>query len=129
GWWSQTVTVGYERIKGLRERGQRRGGLFEANKSKVFAVPVRRLYRAFSDRRARGRWLPNMDLTVRTATRDKSVRITWPDATSVVLWFAGKGTRKRQIGVQHSKLPDKAAAARVKQYWTERLTALEQVLA
>jgi len=24
GWWSQTVTVGYERIKGLRDRGQRR---------------------------------------------------------------------------------------------------------
>src|SRR5262245_50459176 len=23
-WWSQTVTVGYERIKGLRARGQRR---------------------------------------------------------------------------------------------------------
>ena len=26
GWWSQTVTVGYERIKGLRARGQRRDG-------------------------------------------------------------------------------------------------------
>ncbi len=25
-WWSQTVTVGYERIRGLRDRGQRRGG-------------------------------------------------------------------------------------------------------
>src|SRR5688572_8912216 len=24
GWWSQAVTVGYERIKGLRARGQRR---------------------------------------------------------------------------------------------------------
>jgi hypothetical protein len=24
GWWSQTVTVGYERINGLRARGQRR---------------------------------------------------------------------------------------------------------
>ncbi|MGH7674689.1 MAG: hypothetical protein ACREMV_05395 [Gemmatimonadales bacterium] len=129
GWWSQTVTVGYERIKGLRERGQRRGGLFEATKSKVFAVPVRRLYRAFSDRRARGRWLPNVDLTVRGATREKSMRITWPDATSVQLWFTGKGAAKSQISVQHAKLPDKAAATRVKQYWAERLAALEQVLA
>ena len=25
-WWAQTVTVGYERVKGLRERGQRRNG-------------------------------------------------------------------------------------------------------
>src|SRR5262249_29951570 len=28
-WWAQTVTVGYERIKGLRERGQRRDGSYE----------------------------------------------------------------------------------------------------
>jgi hypothetical protein len=46
GWWSQTVTVGYERIKGLRAVGQRRDGTFEATKSKTFAVPLPRLYRA-----------------------------------------------------------------------------------
>src|SRR5262245_39510968 len=28
-WWSQMVTVGYERIKGLRAVGQRRDGAFE----------------------------------------------------------------------------------------------------
>src|SRR5512141_590280 len=37
-WWSQMVTVGYERIRGLRERGQRRGGSYEAGKSRTFAV-------------------------------------------------------------------------------------------
>ena len=26
GWWSQTVTVGYERIKGRRAKGQRLDG-------------------------------------------------------------------------------------------------------
>src|SRR5438876_11241165 len=35
GWWSQTVTVGYERIKGLRAIGQRRDGGFEATKGKT----------------------------------------------------------------------------------------------
>jgi hypothetical protein len=35
GWWSQTVTVGYERIKCLRDRGQRRGGSYEAGKSRT----------------------------------------------------------------------------------------------
>src|SRR5213594_2728845 len=40
GWWAQTVTVGYERIKGLRAIGQRRGGGFEATKSKTFALPA-----------------------------------------------------------------------------------------
>jgi hypothetical protein len=72
GWWAQTVTVGYERIKGLRAVGQRRDGSFEANKSKTFAVPLARLYRAFHDARSRSRWLPGVDLTVRTATAGKS---------------------------------------------------------
>ena len=43
GWWAQAVTVGYERIKGLRAVGQRRDGSFEANKSRTFAVPLVRM--------------------------------------------------------------------------------------
>jgi hypothetical protein len=35
-----------------------------------------------------------VNLTVRTAVRDKSMRITWPDKTSVELYFVGKGARK-----------------------------------
>ena len=129
GWWAQTVTVGYERIKGLRAIGQRRDGAFEATKSKVFAVPLPRLYRAFSDTRTRARWLPNVDLTVRTATRNKSMRITWPDNTSVQLGFTRKGVSKAQVQIQHGKLPDRAASTRTKQYWAERLDALGNVLA
>ena len=129
GWWAQTVTVGYERIKGLRAIGQRRDGAFEATKSKVFAVPLARLYRAFSDTRTRARWLPNVDLTVRTATRNKSMRITWPDSTSVQLGFSRKGVSKAQVQIQHGKLPDRAASTRTKQYWAERLDALGNVLA
>ncbi|HEY2806589.1 MAG TPA: hypothetical protein VGI92_12100 [Gemmatimonadales bacterium] len=52
-WWAQMVVVGYERIKGLRAIGQRRGGGYEATKSRVFPVPVAKLYRAFSDTRTR----------------------------------------------------------------------------
>jgi hypothetical protein len=32
-WWSQMVTVGYERIRGLRDRGQRRGGGYRSPSS------------------------------------------------------------------------------------------------
>ena len=129
GWWAQTVTVGYERIKGLRAVGQRRDGSFEANKSKTFPVPLARLYRAFHDGRLRARWLPGVDLTVRTATRGKSMRITWPDRTSLVVGFEGKGPAKSLVALQHEKLPDKAAATRMKEYWAERLGELENVLA
>ena len=76
-WWAQMVTVGYERIRGLREIGQRRGGAFEANKSKTFPVPVDRLYRAFAQKRTRRRWLPD-DVTIRTSKREKSICQTSP---------------------------------------------------
>ncbi|MEP6688618.1 MAG: hypothetical protein ABJC36_09735 [Gemmatimonadales bacterium] len=127
-WWAQAVTVGYERIKGLRAVGQRRDGSFEANKSRTFGVSLVRLYRAFHDGRTRAQWLPGVDLTVRTATRGKSMRITWPDRTSVAVGFATRGAGKSQVAIQHGKLADRAAAARMKQYWAERLTALGDVL-
>ena len=128
-WWTQMVTVGYERIKGLRDRGQRRDGGYEATKSKVFAAPLARLYRAFADKRTRSRWLPGVNFTVRTATPNKSMRITWTDGTSVEVWFTTKGDAKAQVQIQHRRLHDKAAAIRMKQYWTERLATLHgQVL-
>jgi uncharacterized protein YndB with AHSA1/START domain len=128
-WWAQTVTVGYERIKGFRAVGQRRDGSFEASKSRTFAVPLTRLYRAFADARSRARWLPDIDLAIRTATRGKSMRLTWPDRSSVSVGFASRGRGKSQVAVQHEKLPDRAAAARLKQFWTERLDALGKELA
>jgi hypothetical protein len=129
GWWAQTVTVGYERIKGLRAVGQRRDGLFEASKSKTLAVPLAQLYRAFQDARTRARWLPGVDLTIRTATRQKSMWITWPDRTSLEVGFLGKAPGKSLVALTHSKLPDRDSVARIKQYWTERLGALQDLLA
>jgi hypothetical protein len=128
GWWAQTVAVGYERIKGLRAIGQRRDGSFEASKSKTFSVPLRRVYGAFHDGRTRSRWLPGVDLTVRAATRNKSMRITWPDRTSVEVWFAAKGDSKSQVALAHARLPDRNSSARMKQFWAERLKALEDLL-
>ena len=129
GWWAQGVTVGYERIKGLRAVGQRRDGSFAATKSRTFSVPLVRLYRAFHDARTRARWLPGVRLTVRAATRGKSMRLTWPDRTSVAVGFTSKGPAKSAVAVQHEKLADRAAAARVKQYWAERLDDLQALLA
>jgi hypothetical protein len=126
-WWAQTVTVGYERIRGLREIGQRRGGSFEANKSRTIAAPIGRLYRAFSDRRSRQRWLP-AELTIRTATREKSMRITWEDGTSVEVYFTRKGNARSQVAIQHRRLPSKAATTKMKEYWGDRLTALAELL-
>src|SRR5687767_4611550 len=127
-WWGQTVAVGYERIKGLREIGQRRSGAFEASRSRTVPVPVGRLYRAFTDARLRNRWLPGVKLTIRKATPDKSVRITWDDDTSVEVWLTAKGDDRSAVAVSHRKLTSREDSARRKAYWGERLEALAQIL-
>lgn len=122
-WWTQTVTVGYERIKGIRAIGQRRDGSFEASKSKTFAVPLARLYKSWSDVKRRTKWLPD-ELTVRSATPQKYMRIVWPDSTLIQLVFAKKGAAKSSVAVQHTKLPDRAAVTKMKAFWEDRLKAL-----
>ena len=127
-WWSQTVTVGYERIRGLRAHGQRRDGGFEANKSRTFAVPVAKLYKAFATARLRAQWLPE-EVEVRSATPNKRMRIRMADDTVVGFEFLAKGESKSSVAVQHTKLPDKATADRMKKWWAERFDALSEVLA
>lgn len=127
-WWTQAVTVGYERIKGLRAMGQRRDGTFEASKSKTYAVSLSRLYAAWSTARARRAWLPDVKLTIRTAAANKSIRITWGDGTNVEAMFLGKGPSKSQVAVAHTKLKTKAEVAERKAYWEERLRALAHAL-
>jgi uncharacterized protein YndB with AHSA1/START domain len=128
GWWSQAVTVGYERIRGLRDIGQRRGGGYEASKSRTFNVPAADLFAAVVDDDRRVLWL-DTPVTIRRATPHRTVRMTWPDDTSVEVYFTGKGPAKASLHVQHGKLPSKQAADEAKAFWNERLEALRDLLA
>jgi hypothetical protein len=128
GWWAQAVTTGYERIKGKRAIGQRVDGKYEASKSKTFNVPVAELFDAWATPKRRKRWLDTA-VTVRTATKPKSMRLGWDDRTIVAVWFTSKGPEKSAVALAHTRLPDKSTADRLQRYWGERLTALEQVLA
>jgi hypothetical protein len=127
GWWAQMVAVGYERIRGLRARGQRRDGAYEASKTKTLPVPVSRVYRGFADTRFRRRWLPQ-PLKIRTTTRNRSMRLGWQDGTLVQVSFARKGAAKARVVVQHIRLPTQEAATQMKAFWAERLAALATLL-
>jgi hypothetical protein len=128
GWWSQTVTVGYERIKGLRARGQRRDGTFEASKSRTFNVSVATLFDAWADPSVRRRWLNGTDVRVRTATVPKSMRLDWTDGGIIAVGFAAKGKSKSSVALEHTKLPNRETAERLKQFWSDRLDSLGEVL-
>lgn len=127
-WWSQTVTVGYERIRGLREIGQRSDGTYEATKSETLASPISKVYEAFSTKRGRAGWLDETDTKVRIARRDRVVRLTWKDDTSVEVTLTSKGEGKTRVSIQHGKLPDRAAVDARKAFWGERLNALAALL-
>ena len=129
GWWAQAVTVGYERIKGLRARGQRRDGSYEANKSRTYHVPIATLFDAWADPRIRGRWLDGEIGGVRTSTPGRSMRLDGRDGSIVIVGFQAKGAEKSAVAVQHTKLRDPETASEVKRYWSERLDALGRLLA
>jgi hypothetical protein len=128
-WWSQTVTVGYERIKGLRARGQRRDGTYELSKSRTFDVPVKTLFDAWANPTARNRWLDGAQVRVRTATPPKSMRLDWTDGSIIAIGFMPKGKSKSAVAVQHTKLREKETVNRLKEFWSERLDALGETLA
>jgi hypothetical protein len=52
------------------------------------------------------------------------MRIVWPDSTVIQLVFLKKGDAKSSVAVQHTQLPDRAAVAKMKAFWEERLKAL-----
>lgn len=127
-WWAQTLTVGYERARGLREPGQHADG-WAVSATKTVAVPVARLYDAFVDPRRRKRWLPGARLRLRTATPHRSARYDWEDgSTRVNVWFSDLGTSKSRIAVAHERLPDADTADEMKAWWRERVAALEPLL-
>ncbi len=127
-WWAQTITVGYERIRGLRDVGQRRGGSYDANKSRTYPVDVSTLYRMFADARRRRRWLTEGFVKIRTSRVDTSMRVDWDDDTRVMLTFVAKGPNKSTVSIQHRGLADKAAATQAKAAWQGRLDTLRAML-
>jgi Domain of unknown function (DUF4287) len=129
GWWAQTVTVEFERARGLREPGGGRDGFFSASASKTVAVPVERLFAAFVDPGLRARWLPGAELRERTTQPCRSARFDWEDgATRLVVGFTAKGEAKSQVALEHERLPDAEASEKARAYWREHLVALKEML-
>ena len=127
-WWSQSVTVGYERIKGKRAIGQRMSGVFEATKSKRIAAAPKSISRAFTDSRVRAKWLPGESVTIKKVAPGKSVRMIWGDGTPVEVWLVTTPAGKTSAQVTHRKLADKRGVDDSKAYWADRLAALKTML-
>ena len=124
-WWQQMVAVTYEQARGLREKHEKPGG-FEISVSRTIDAPVAKAFKAWTDEKIRKRWLP-ANFTIRKATANKTLRISWEDESLLSATFYPKGN-KVQVVAQHGKLKDAKAGATMKKYWSDALDRLKETI-
>lgn len=122
-WWAQTITTGYERLRGRRELGQTCDGDFQASKSKTVKAPRDAVFAALVSFGDDAEWCRG--LSYHGATEPKSVRFRGPDDSHASLWLTDKGDRC-SVSVNHDKLPSAEARDAAKEAWGKRLAELAE---
>ncbi|MGH8929046.1 MAG: hypothetical protein ACRDWH_11885, partial [Acidimicrobiia bacterium] len=89
GWWAQAVTVGYERITGLRLQYQQPDGTYTANKTRTVSADPKALRALLLDDTDRADLFPGIETELRSRPVSKVIRI-------------GIGGGVAQIGVRTS---------------------------
>lgn len=129
GWWAQSVTVGYERITGLRVPGQRPDGTFSVSRSRLLDLDPGELRALLDDDAGRADLVPGLTLTPRSRAGVKSPRfgVSDDDGEHGVAMFSldPAGSRWR-LTVTHERLGSAAEAEAWKAYWAGWLEALAE---
>lgn len=122
-WWAQTVTVGYERIRGLRLKYQMTDGTFTAGKSKTVGIDNELLRKMLLV--DRDDLFPGFETELRSKPESKNVRIAIGPGTAE---FTLEPTRdgRTKVTVSHAKLPTSAEVTAWRGYWADWLAALEE---
>ncbi|MCO5229370.1 MAG: hypothetical protein M9934_13960 [Thermomicrobiales bacterium] len=122
-WWAQGVTVGYERMIGRREAGQRNDGSYSASTSKTIAAPMSAVHAALVDDAQRDQWLPTGSLSLRTQ-QVKSARFDEAETGLIVAFFLTAKVEKTAVQVQVDGLASADDADAWKAVWKTRLSDL-----
>lgn len=127
GWWSQSITIDYERSRGMRTRHQRSDG-FTISVTRTVNATADAALAAFSDATTRERWLEAP--VVERATRARlTVSFDWAEPPSrVKVTVIPKDGDRTTVSVTHEQLPDVETAERLKIVWRGHLTALTTLL-
>ena len=124
-WWSQTVTVGYERITGLRLPHQRPDGTFTAGKSKTVALDAVELRELLLDDDDRIDLFGGRPAELRSKPGSKSIRLGVGPGV-VLMALEPKPNGRTKVTVAHEGLPAFDDVAEWKFFWTEWLEALDE---
>ena len=124
-WWTQGITVDYERARGMRAPHQQRDG-YSISVTRTVAVAAERALAAFTSAPLRRHWLPGAPMRQRPTRAALSARFDWGDPPSrVVVTLVPKGMDKAVVAVAHERLPDAESADRLKAAWREWLGQLK----
>ena len=125
GWWAQTVTVGYERITGIRLPHQMADGTFTANKSKTITADAELLDKMLRHGDDHADLFPGEATEVRSKAEAKTVRIAIGGGVALV-GVEPRDQARCKVTVQHSGLATFEDVERWKFYWQDWLEALDQ---
>jgi len=124
GWWAQSVTVGYERITGLRLRYQQPDGTFSAGKSRTVVADTALLRELLLDDTDRADLFPGLDTELRSPPTSKVIRIAiGPGTAQIALDTQADGRVK--VSIAHERLTSSEEVERWKDYWSEWLAAID----
>jgi uncharacterized protein YndB with AHSA1/START domain len=128
GWWSQTVTVAYERARGRRVLHQTAAG-FSVGVTRTVAATADTVTAAFREPEQRAAWFPDAPLEVHAGYSGRRGRYDWTDPASKV-WvdLVAKGDGRTTVTVTHERLPDADTAAAMKERWRGALDRLKAAL-
>ena len=128
GWWSQNVTVAYERARGRRAPHELSSG-FSVSVSRTIEVDAILALRAFTDPAMRSRWLSGATLRQRPTRAANTARFDWADPPAiVVVSILPKTATKSTVNVTTEKLPDADSVERLKVAWRTWLGQLKVML-
>jgi uncharacterized protein YndB with AHSA1/START domain len=144
-WWAQSLTVDYERARGLREVGQQSAGSFAVSVSKTVAAPLERVWSAFAEEASVQSWFDpkfRHEFTeggryeasgargeYRRIVPDKRIRMTAEDDGSVIeIRFESKGPAKTSVNVTQEKLPSKESIEPLRESWKQALEGVRRLV-
>jgi len=113
-WWAQAVTVGYERIRGLRRKHQMADGTFTAARTRTVAVDAAALRELLAGHPQD--LFPGVPVERRSRDGARRIRLRMEAGTvEITLDPAGEG--RTRVSVAHTGLPAEASADGWREWW------------
>ena len=127
GWWTQSITVSYERARGMRARHQMADG-FSISVTRTMEAGPEVALAAFTDETVRARWLSSAMRQRPTRARNVA-RFDWDEPRSrIIVSVAPKDNGRTAVTVGHEQLPDAEAGELLKARWRAWLADLKALL-